>query len=394
MMRALPVLAGLLSFAVGVTAGGTAGVWVRDRNSEPANPEHAYGHDGPAELSGPPMAPESGPDVAAPAQERLNPFSYTFTPGERLVYRLESRVDGSGLDALSSAPISIDMMSELSLETESVDADGNALMRLTFDSVSVNGDFMESPYQLMQDGNNTFLANGGRTQIDTAQGLGSIQGVPQLEFFKEPVVMKIAPNGQVLELSGGQDLGSMLTAMPAVSALEFPEGDLQQGYQWESRIKLPVPGFGTAADARIVNTLMGYQYLDDQLCAVIRQEFISHQDDGTLDSPKSVFGEAMQFSLGTFDLQGENVVYFDVNVGRLVYCEMDLQLTMAIGDVIGSTAGPLMELLGGLDGGEGGLGDLLGGSQQGTKNLLEFSTDIRGKLVLVTASPYATSPVQ
>ena len=389
MMRAFPVLAGLLSFVVGVTAGGTAGLWVRDYHSGSEQP----GYDAPLEVTEPVAIPERA-GVAAPVQERVNPFSYTFTPGERLAYRLETRVDGSGLDALSSVPISLDMTSDLSLATESVDAAGNALMRLTFDSVSMDGDFMESPYQLMQDGNNTFLADGGRTQIDTAQGIGSIQGIPQLEFFKEPVVMKVAPNGQVLELSGGQDLGSMLTAMPAVSALEFPDGELEQGYQWESRIKLPVPGFGTAADARIVNTLMGYQYLDDQLCAVIHQEFISHQDDGTLDSPESVLGEAMQFSLATFNLQGENVVYFDVNVGRLVFCEMDLRLDMVIGDVLGSGAGPLMELLGGLGGGAGGLGDLLGGSQQEAGNLLEFGANIKGKLTLVTASPYVTSPVE
>jgi hypothetical protein len=335
------------------------------------------------------------PEVASgipPVQERLNPFSYTYTVGEKLRYRLDTRIDGSGLDSLSSMPITLDLSSNLSLTTESVDTEGNAVIRLAFDSVSMNGEFMENPYQLMQDGNDTYLSEGNRTHIDTAQNIGSIQGIPQLKFFKEPVIMTVAPNGQVLKLSGGSDLGSMLTAVPAVSALEFPDGELEQGHQWESRISLPVPAFGTAAAARIVNTLLGYQYLDDQLCAVVHQEFISHQDDGTLDSPESVFGEALQFSLATFDLRGENLVYFDVNVGRLVFCEMDLRLDMAIGGVIGDTAGQLMELLGGLGGGE--LGDLLGGAQESTGNLLEFGTDIRGELVLLSPSPYATSPIQ
>lgn len=316
------------------------------------------------------------------------PFAFQFTRDETLHYRVASEVSGKGLEGLTESGVLMDFESAMRLETRDVDQAGNALLRMTFDESALKGSFMDESFSMEVTPGNARVSHGDRTPVDTRQGVGSTRGIPQLEFLQEPVDMVVAPNGQVLKLSNSQNIGAMLTAVSNFSTLEFPSGEVVQGQQWESRITLPVPGFGTPAAARIINTFVGYEQVKDRLCGVIEQQFVSEQVDGTLNAPESALGEALGLNMPVFQLAGENRIYFDTTNGQLVLSDMDLDLRMDFAQMLGD----LSPLLGGLltnpdallGGSAKGVEDLLGpDSAMGGRPQLSLDLDIVGTMELM-----------
>ncbi len=289
----------------------------------------------------------------APLQAR-GPFSYRFKPGEQLVYTLNTNIAGEGMEMLAPSGVLMDFDSLLTLTTKSVDRSGNGTLVLAFEETSLQGDFMDSPYEMQVDPNQARISQQNKPILDVAQGLGSVMGIPQLEFFQAPITMKVAPGGAVLDVSNSQGLAAMLAAAPSLASIEFPQGPVATGDQWESNIALPVPGFGQAAQSRIVNTLVGYEYVGDRICGVIEQEFLADQANGTVNMPESSLGEALQLSMPIFQLEGTNRVYFDTEQGQLVKADLDLNLLMNFSQMLGNSSGGLGALL-------GSLGPLLGG---------------------------------
>jgi len=332
-------------------------------------------------------------DSPAPASRERGPFSYKFTPGERLDYRLETQITGQGIDIDAPSDILLDFWSDMSVVTESVDSEGNGDLRIAFDTAAMEGSFMEVPFALNLTGGNAYVANNDQTLVDASQDIGSVAGLPQVAFLQHPISSKVSPTGQVLSVSGVEGFSAMLTAAQPATNIEFPHENVQVGEQWVSDINLPIPGFGTAARARIVNTLDGFTYLGNRYCGVIVQEFVSDQYDGTLDSPESAFGEAMQFKMPLFELYGMNVLYFDVNNGCLVFAELGLQLVMRIsqleeqasGILGGDVASLLSNALGGALGDANSMLDELVGPSEGQDSLLDFTVGINGTMALVEA---------
>lgn len=315
---------------------------------------------------------------AEPAEFPEGPFKFRFVPEEVTYYRLDTTISGQGADTGMASDVYLDFDSDFSLYTKSVDNRGVADMRLLFENAALTGNFLGSPFEMGYAPDRTFVYDGQRT-YDTAQG-ADLSTVPQIKFFEEPITMRVAPNGQVLDVGGQSGMAGMLKAIPTLSRVEFPEEGVPESGQWESRIQMPVPGFGQAVDTRIVNKLIGYEYVGSRYCAVIRQEFGAAQSGGTLDSPEGAFGEAMQFSMPLFDLRGTNTVYFDVLNGQMVHTVLDLDLLMNIGSVLGESAGILSQLGQGLLGGNAeGLEDLLG-PEPAQANLLDLSVKISGAI--------------
>lgn len=394
-MRGWKIAGYALLFLGGTAAGAAASIWFTQNYrivpvaEDPAAsvPVGEVPVGQPQPLAASPAAGQS----ASPAPQRGEPlFTYRFQPGEELDYRLNVDVAGQGVDMGEGSGIALTIDGAMGLDTKSVDSQGNGDLRLAFDAIHMQGDFMGTPVNLSQDQHGTQYSGHGGEIINTPQGLGSIQGIPQLEFFKEPIDMTVQPDGRISRLSGGQDIGTMLAVTPSMATLQFPAEQLQSGATWESGLNMPVPGFGTPVKARIINTLEGYQMVDDRLCAIISQEFIAQQQDGTVHSPESVFGEAMDFSLGHFDLTGWNTVYFDVEAGQLVHTDMDLRLDLELSEAL-KPFGDLMGLMNDLASGDSsGLDAYLdrGPGQQrqpqpGKKNLLEMGVGIQGSLSLV-----------
>ncbi len=76
-------------------------------------------------------------------------------------------------------------------------------------------------------------------------------------------------------------------------------------------------------------------------CGVIKQEMLSVQADGQLNSPSSVLGEEMGFTMPTFEVSGVNMIYFDVDGGKLVRTEMNLFFKLEIGEELEGLKGAL-----------------------------------------------------
>ena len=329
-------------------------------------------------LSPTPAPGEEVPAPAASAEFAEGPFKFHFTPEEVTYYRLDTTISGQGADGGLASDVYLDFDGDFSLYTKSVDDRGIADLRLLFDNAALTGNFLGSPFEMGYTPDRTFVYDGQQT-LDSSQG-ANLSGIPQLEFFKQPITMKIAPNGQVLDVGGQTGMAGMLKAIPTLSRVEFPEGGVPESGQWESHIQMPVPGFGQAVNTQIVNRLIGYEYVGNRYCAVILQQFGAAQSGGTLDSPESSMGSAMQFSMPLFDLTGTNTVYFDVTNGQLVHTVLDLDLLMNIGSVLGDSAGILSQLGQGLLGGSGeGLEDLLGPAPS-QANLLDLSVKISGAI--------------
>jgi len=394
-MRGLKVAGYVFLFAGGAVAGSAASIWFT-QNYQIVPVEQDRATVPPAKTAidnlGQPLAasPAAGQPNTPPPQRGEPLFSYRFQPGEELDYKLNVDVVGEGVDMGEGSSIALTIDGDMGLDTKSVDPQGNGNLRLAFDAIHMQGDFMGSPVSLSQDQHGTQYAGQGREVINTPQGLGSIQGIPQLEFFKEPIDMTVMPDGRIAKLAGGQDIGTMLAVTPSMATLQFPTEQLESGATWESDLNMPVPGFGTPVKAHIINKLEGYQMIDDRLCAIISQEFLAQQKDGTVHSPESVFGEAMDFSLGHFNLTGWNTVYFDVEAGQLVHTDMDLRLDLELSDTL-KPFGDLMGLMNDLAAGDAsGLDNYLdrGPEQQSQtqpekKNLLDMGVGIQGSLSLV-----------
>ncbi len=316
------------------------------------------------------------------------PFQFRFTPEEVTYYRLDTTIAGQGADGGLASDVYLDFDGDFSLYTKDVDDRGVADLRLLFESAALNGEFLGSPFEMGYSPERTFVYDGSQT-LDTDAG-ANLGDIPQLQFFQNPITMRVAPNGQVLDIGGQTGMAGLLKALPALARVEFPDEGVPESGEWESRIQMPVPGFGQAVDTRIVNKLIGYEYVGDRYCAVIHQDFGAAQQDGTLDSPESAMGSATQFSMPLFDLNGTNTVYFDVNRGQMVHSVLDLALVMNIGSVLGDAAGLVGQLGQGiLEGNAEGVEDLLGPAPS-QPNLLDLSVKIDGA---ISAFDPAAEPV-
>lgn len=364
----------------------------RDQSPEATLPQPAAAPRDAARTQQPTVATDGALWPLAPSEQYQGtadgPFTFKFTRDETLRYRVASEVSGKGIEDLTESGVLMGFESTMSLHTRDVDQAGNALLRMTFDRSSLKGTFMDEPFSLEVTRHDARVSQGVKTPLNTQQGIGSTRGIPQLEFLQEPVDMVVAPNGQVLKLSNSQNIGAMLAAVPNFSTLEFPNGKVVQGQQWESHITLPVPGFGTPAAARIINTFVGYEQVKGRLCGVIEQQFLSEQVDGTVSAPESALGEALGLNMPVFELTGENHLYFDTTNGRLVLSDMDLDLRMDFAQMLGD----LSPLLGGLltnpdallGGTANGVEDLLGVDKgMGEHPLLSLDLNILGTMELM-----------
>lgn len=378
---------GLTTFAVGVAAG----IW--------ASSHFGFTPYVPFAETPPPITIPSVDvqEAAAPSGETKdaasagvdNPARFRFSPEERLAYKCNTTIRGTGLESIGMSDVAMAFGADINLVTEQVADDGSADLELNWDAVSLQGDFMGSNVNLYEDGQTTIFEMDGKNMLANAEGADPAQGIPQLEFFRTPVKMKVAANGEVTSLSGVQGFGEMLAMTPALSHVQFPGIKLEQGYTWDSDLKLPIPGFGSAADATIKNTVVGFEYLGDRFCAVIQQEYTSRQEDGTLNAPKSALGDAMQFGIPLFDLQGQGLTYFDVNNGQLAHTQLDLKLTLKLSQFLNGLSGSqgdIAKQLGNLLGGQlSGIDELLGGAATPGENdtLLDLSLDINAGMSIV-----------
>lgn len=303
---------------------------------------------------------------------------YQFTQGERLVYALGADISGAGIESLAgSGGVAMRFQSSMVVLTEGVDTSGNGNLDIRFSDVQMEGSFMDAPVSLSHSLNGTEY-DYGNEHVSTAAG-DSIAGIPQIAFFDTPAKATVSPAGEVLSVSGAPGMDQMLAPENLVASVQFPEGDLDAGAKWESDFNMPVPGMGALSPSKTLNEVVGFELFRGRYCAIIRQTFGANQEGGTIQSPASALGDEMNFSVPQFNLNGENMIYFDVDGGRLVQVDLDLNFTMRIGEEFKAVTGLL-----------GMYGDLLNelegnkpGASAPQEDLLNLGVNIRGQLSLM-----------
>ena len=279
------------------------------------------------------------------------PFAYRYTKGEILSYQLDARASGEGFDAGTGSGIGLTMNMGFTLETKSIDSEGNGTLQLDFNRVNMTGNFMGDPVTLYQSGDEVEMDLNKFDKLDTKKG-DSISGIPHLEFFRKPITMTVAPDGHVNQVDGAPGFDMILSPSKAIAPSRFSSSHLEIGETWDSEFVLPVPGLAMPATAIARNTLIDYVTINNRRCAQIKQELLSVQTDGTLNSPGSVLSKEMNFSMPTFEISGINMIFFDVDDGKLVRTEMNLFFRLEIGEQleeIKTTVGMYSEALNDLE---------------------------------------------
>jgi hypothetical protein len=335
------------------------------------------------------------PAVAAPAevvQEQVvetplantapkGPFSYQFTQNENLRYTMKARVEGTGTEGFSPEDVNLFMSADMNLTTQAVDDSGNADIRFSFDRVDMAGTFMGFPVEMSKSPERTRMSVDQGQPLDTDQG-SPTSGIPQLEFFDTPIDMKVGPDGRVLSVRGGTGFEGMISPDALVAPIEFPDPEMAPGYSWTTEYDMPVPGLGTAAKTKAVNTFRGYEEIGGRRLAVIDQEMSSRQYGGTMNSPESIFGEGMGFTVPTFEVRGNNTIYFDVEKGQLVKTDMNVDFDLELGEQMQAIAGLLGaygNLLNEVEGGQGNRPS----PEEPKKSLLDLGLNIKASMELV-----------
>lgn len=279
------------------------------------------------------------------------PFAYRFTEGEDIRYQLDATVKGKGIDLGVESAIGLSMNMTFGVETLAVDRQGFGTLELEFDRVQMTGNFMGEDVHLYQTGKKVEMSMNRFEQVDTDAG-DSIEGISQLEFFSEPVKMVVSPDGMVQEVSGPSGFDTILSPADALAPSPFQSANLEIGQTWTSEFNMPVPGLAVPASATSYNTLVRYEWIGRREVGVIQQQIRSAQIDGEIVSPSSVLGESMNLTMPTFEVSGENWIYFDINDGKLVRTDMNLFFALELGeggDSISSMLGQYSDAISGLD---------------------------------------------
>ena len=178
-------------------------------------------------------------------------------------------------------------------------------------------------------------------------------------------------------------LGQIVT----IPHLEFPDQELNVGKQWETRLKMPIPGIGDAIDTTVLNTLVGRERVGGYDCGIVCQQIGAKRENTEASVPSDNDAKPTLFSVPLFDLQGENLIYFDLKTGRLVHAALDLNFVLRIKEQLGAAAPLIQQFAPGLMG-EKGAPDLDKlRHPEGKADLMDLSLAITGAFSLVNQGP-------
>lgn len=322
------------------------------------------------------FVPESGIAAEEPVIAALpdKPFTSQFEDGQLLAYRLDTEIEGGGAEMGEFSEVYMKFGSDVTLYTQKVADDGTADLTFTFENASVAGTFFESPFE---------ISLSQPTQGSEPNGNAMPQNA-QTKFLTTPIEMRVAPDGTVIDISSPNSMKDMLGSIATIPHLKFPREELVEGMEWETELKLPVPGIGDAIDTTVHNKLVGRERMGNYDCGVVVQTIgAKAMDTKATADPDRPNEKPLLFSVPLFDLQGENTIYFDLKTGRLIHAALDLDFALRIKEQLGDAGKLLQQLIPNMSG-ENSVPDLdklL--NPEGKPDLMDLSLKIKGGMSLV-----------
>lgn len=352
--------------AVTLAGGIAAGYWLAQPHGEEIPPKQS--------LSSAPVASVPS-EQEQPAQIPAGPFTESFTEGQLLAYRLDAEIAGGGAELGEFSDVYMNFGTDVTLYTQKVTKNGSADLTFSFENTSLAGTLFDNPFEM------TFEppAADGKAQPDQTVASAS----PQTTFLTTPIEMRVAPDGTVLDISGPGSLKEMLGSIATVPRLAFPDTELSEGLEWESRLRVPVPGIADAINTTVLNKFVGRQRMSNYDCGVVLQEIGAKRTNTQGSAPAVQNEKPMVFNVPLFDLEGENTIYFDLKTGRLVHAVLNLDFALRIKEQLGDAGKFLQQLVPGMAGEKSvpGLDKLL--NPEGKPDLVDLSLKINGAMSLL-----------
>ena len=172
-----------------------------------------------------------------------------FAKGEELRYRL--RIKGEGVagvgglpgqkEAVTETPITQDTEITYRMVVQEVNANGDAVIALYFDSFASTTDSSGLKIRIEADEKGARLIQ-GETVTRDAPGL---QGLSAL--FKRPTTITMSKRGEILSATEPEDTGPLLPHMDIINLIKqsqfvLPGGPVPLGYSWKDERDLMLPG--------------------------------------------------------------------------------------------------------------------------------------------------------
>lgn len=88
--------------------------------------------------------------------------------------------------------------------------------------------------------------------------------------------------------------------------------------------------------------MLGYEHFRGHNCGVIEQTIAAREGGGALSGAANALGDALDVSMPSLEVDGKNLMYFDIDNGKLVHTDIHLQFEIEIGEAFG----PLADLIG------------------------------------------------
>ncbi len=221
-------------------------------------------------------------------------FRYDFSRNDALSYKISinSKIEFSELGGLAQLlninKINHNVYIDTDLEVESIDSDGNALIKAVFRKISMIAIIGDSVF------------------TDDGSNWGALKTGSEYKFT-------MAPNGEIIDAYGQDSLmtrqgGQLLQRFFPV----FPENAVEPGHTWSDSLNFEVEMSGNQPVE--VLSQIAYYYIGNENGGDSSWHYFEFSINGSSLNQKSIV------------LSGEGFFYFDINRGKIIENSGDLAI--------------------------------------------------------------------
>jgi hypothetical protein len=256
-----------------------------------------------------------------------------FTPGETVTYIMDIDADTSmtirnrAQDQEQSMDMTMQMAMDVTMDTLSVDDEGVGEVRVKYGKMDMDMQIGAQAMQMEID-----LANGIVTMGENTRELPG----DMVKLLGEGIVMKMTPQGKVVEIKGGEAFEKLMSEMGAQgfnmnlkqmmeqNQVQFPDGPVKVGDTWTQTTKLPAP---MAKEVSTKYTLTGFEHVDNRQCAKLATELTMQGELGGEGMPMPN-PTGMQVTMNDMNIDATGTVWFDYEAGTMAKMELEMSMSM------------------------------------------------------------------
>ena len=164
----------------------------------------------------------------------------------------------------------------------------------------------------------------------------------EIDAFDQPTTVTLDRSGRPLDVESMTRFNRTVLKIMVLTGTNFPEGELHIGDTWGREIEMEVFGMPRPVPIVIKTTLAERGNFHGHDCLYLVNSITPGEASGPMAK------------LGRVDATGQSYCYFDLNLGRMIYGEADLNFDIILNQGLQSAADLLGVYSGMLDDLEGG----------------------------------------